>query len=44
MALGDEAFEHEYELGTALSMNVATDLALGLRGRSSYEKDRTEVL
>ena len=44
LALGDEALEHEYVLGAGLSVNVATDLALGLGGRSSYEKYRSVVV
>jgi len=33
-ALGDESFTLEYALGTTLSVNAATDLALGLTRRT----------
>jgi hypothetical protein len=41
--LGDESFEHEYALGAALSVNAATELALGLTRRTSDNPDRARA-
>jgi predicted ATPase/class 3 adenylate cyclase len=42
-ALGDEGFEREYSLGTALSVSAATDLALGLTQRPSEDAGATTI-